>query len=54
VGDADSADLLRSCVVQWWENDDEQAKLEKALFLSSTTRTSAIKISWDTTKHNRA
>ena len=49
VGDADGARYMRSVIMQWWERDEMQRKLERALYLANTTRTSALKGLWDTT-----
>lgn len=49
VGDAESARLMRSVIMQWWERDEMQRKLERALYLSNCTRSCALKGVWDTT-----
>lgn len=49
VGDAESAKLLRSVIMQWWDRDQMQAKIERAEYLANTTRSSALKAVWDTT-----
>lgn len=49
VGDSEAAKLMRSVIMKWWERDDMQRKLEKALYLSNCTRTCAFKGVWDTT-----
>jgi hypothetical protein len=54
VGDEESARLMRSCIMQWWDRDRMQRKLEQALFLANTTRSSAIKVLWDSTLNDRA
>jgi|HubBroStandDraft_6_1064221.scaffolds.fasta_scaffold02042_13 hypothetical protein len=54
VGDNESARLMRSCVMQWWERDDMQAKVERAVLLANCTRSSAIKFLWDPTLYDGA
>lgn len=48
VGDAEGARLMRSTIMGWWERDEMQRKLERALYLANTTRSSALKAVWDT------
>ena len=54
VGDEESARLMRSCIMQWWERDGMQAKVERAVLLSNCTRSSAIKFLWDPTLYDGA
>lgn len=54
VGDEEAARLMRSAIMQWWEREGMQRKIERGEFLANTTRSCAIKVSWDPTKHNRA
>lgn len=49
VGDAESAQLMRSTILGWWERDEMQRKLERCEYLACTTRSSALKAVWDTT-----
>jgi hypothetical protein len=49
VGDAESARLMRSTIMRWWERDEMQRKLERALYLCNTTRSCALKGVWDMT-----
>lgn len=46
-GDEQGVPLMRGVIMNWWEDQDLDRKLEHALWLSNSTRTSAIKCSWD-------
>jgi hypothetical protein len=52
VGDTQSAQFMRSTIMGWWERDEMGRKLERALYLANTTRSSALKAVWDTTLLN--
>jgi hypothetical protein len=54
VGDAEGAKLMRSSIMAWWDRDAMQRKLERALYLANTTRTSALKVLWDSTLRSGA
>lgn len=49
VGDSQAAQMMRSVIMKWWERDEMQRKLERALYLANCTRTCAFKGVWDTT-----
>lgn len=54
VGDTEAAKLMRSVIMQWWERDEMQRKLERALYLANATRSAALKGLWDTTLNDGA
>lgn len=54
VGDHTAAKLMRSAIMEWWDRDGMQRKMERALYLANSTRSCAIKVRWDPSKHNRA
>ena len=54
VGDTEAAKLMRSVIMQWWERDEMQRKLERALYLANATRSCALKGVWDTTLNDGA
>ena len=49
VGDTESAKLMRTVIMQWWERDEMQRKMERALYLANVTRSCALKGVWDQT-----
>ena len=53
-GDPESARVLRESVIDWWDRDGMQGKLEQALQLACWTRSSAIKFPWDPTLYDGA
>jgi hypothetical protein len=53
-GDPAAARMMRSAIMEWWDNVDMQTRLEQAELLGMCTRTSAIKYIWDETLCNGA
>jgi hypothetical protein len=54
VGDEESARLMRSCIMQWWERGNLQGLVENAETLACCTRSASLHAFWDPTLYNGA
>jgi hypothetical protein len=54
VGDEESARLMRSCIMQWWERGNLQALVENAETLACCTRSASLHAFWDPSLYDGA
>jgi len=54
AGDATSAQLMRRVMMRWWRDDGMQMKLRRSLRIANSTRTNALKASWDPSRRGGA
>lgn len=52
--DSPTSVMMRAVLMDWWDRDDMQSKLQRSRYLCETTRTCAFKPSWDPTLYDGA
>ncbi len=53
-GDPQAARMMRSAIMDWWDRNDMQTRLEQAELLGATTRTATMKYVWDSSLYGGA
>jgi len=54
AGDSNSAQLMRRVLMRWWRDDGMQMKIRRSLRIANSTRTNALKASWDPSRRGGA